>query len=96
VLGFVVRAQRRNTAWSDLAPERLPHILEISARIEALCEVAPDSVMTHGDFKTHNMLKTPTGQVLVDWDSVRVDSAAPRGRPLAARAALAPVIRTGA
>jgi hypothetical protein len=32
--------------------------------------------MTHGDFKPHNVLKTETGQVLVDWDSVRVDSAA--------------------
>jgi hypothetical protein len=73
---WFAEAQRRNKSWSDLAHERLPDILEISARIEALCEVAPDSVMTHGDFKTHNMLKTPTGQVLVDWDSVRVDSAA--------------------
>ncbi len=31
---------------------------------------------THGDFKTHNLLMTPDGPVLVDWDSVRVDSAA--------------------
>jgi Ser/Thr protein kinase RdoA (MazF antagonist) len=73
---WFAEAHRRDKSWSDLAPERLPHILDISARIEALCEVAPDCVTTHGDFKTHNMLKTPTGQVLVDWDSVRVDSAA--------------------
>ena len=48
----------------------------MTARIEALCETALDCVKTHGDFKTHNMLMTPTGPVLVDWDSVRVDSAA--------------------
>jgi hypothetical protein len=48
----------------------------MTARIEALCEVAPDCVTTHGDFKTHNMLMAPTGPMLVDWDSVRVDSAA--------------------
>jgi hypothetical protein len=73
---WFAEAQRRTKPWSDLAHDRLPHILDVTTRIEALCEVAPDNVMTHGDFKTHNMLKTPTGEVLVDWDSVRVDSAA--------------------
>jgi hypothetical protein len=73
---WFAEAQRRTKPWSDLAHERLPQILAITARIEALCEVAPDNVVTHGDFKTHNLLKTPTGEVLVDWDSVRVDSAA--------------------
>jgi hypothetical protein len=68
--------QRREKSWSGLAWERLPHILDVSARIEALCDVAPDCVTTHGDFKLHNMLMTPTGPMLVDWDSVRVDSAA--------------------
>ncbi len=68
--------QRREKSWSALVRERLPHILDVSARIEALCEVAPDCVKTHGDFKAHNILMTPTGPVLVDWDSVRVDSAA--------------------
>jgi hypothetical protein len=69
-------ARRRTKYWAGLASERLPQILELSARIEAVREVASDNVMTHGDFKTHNVLKTDTGQVLVDWDSVRVDSAA--------------------
>jgi aminoglycoside phosphotransferase (APT) family kinase protein len=73
---WVDEAQDRRRPWSELARERLPYILELSARIEELCEVAQDSVTTHGDFKTHNMLMTPDGPVLVDWDSVRVDSAA--------------------
>lgn len=68
--------RRRGKAWAELAWERLPHILDLSARIEALCETAPDCVKTHGEVKLHNMLMTPTGPVLVDWDSVRVDSAA--------------------
>lgn len=71
---WFAEARRRTKYWSDLADERLSHILDISTRIEA--QVAPDIVLTHGDFKTHNLLKTPTGQVLVDWDSVRADSAA--------------------
>jgi hypothetical protein len=69
-------AQRRNRPWSSLAQERLPIVLDLSTRIEELCEVAPDPVTTHGDCKTHNMLMTPAGPVLVDWDSVRIDSAA--------------------
>lgn len=73
---WFAEARRRERSWADLAHKRLPHILEMSSRIESLCELAPDCVTTHGDFKTHNMLMTPTGPVLVDWDSVRVDSAA--------------------
>jgi hypothetical protein len=68
--------RRRNKPWSDLGPEALPYILDITTRIERLCAVAPDCVMTHGDIKAHNMLLAPTGPVLVDWDSVRSDSAA--------------------
>ncbi|GAA5035814.1 phosphotransferase [Actinopolymorpha pittospori] len=73
---WFAEARRRDKSWSDLAQERLPSILEMSERIERLCEVAADCVTTHGDFKTHNMVMAPTGPVLVDWDSVRVDSAA--------------------
>jgi hypothetical protein len=73
---WIDEARRRNRPWSTLAQERLPVVLELSTRIEELCEVAPDPVTTHGDFKTHNMLMTPAGPVLVDWDSVRTDSAA--------------------
>ena len=72
----LAEGQRRGKSWSELAQVRLPLILDASSRIEELCEVASDCVKTHGDFKTHNMLMTPTGPVLVDWDSVRVDSAA--------------------
>jgi hypothetical protein len=73
---WFAEAHRRTKYWTAVAFESLPWILELSARIEEVCEVASDNVMTHGDFKTHNVLKTETGQVLVDWDSVRVDSAA--------------------
>jgi fructosamine-3-kinase len=66
----------RDAPWAGLARDSLPHILAVSARIEELCDVAPDLVTTHGDFKTHNIVISPTGPVLVDWDSVRTDSAA--------------------
>jgi len=73
---WFAEAQDRAKPWSNLAQECLPYILEMSAAIGEACEHAQDCVTTHGDFKTHNMLMTQTGPVLVDWDSVRVDSAA--------------------
>ncbi|WP_460518078.1 phosphotransferase enzyme family protein [Flindersiella endophytica] len=71
-------ATARGKPWAKRASEILPHILERSARIERLLDGTPppDCVTTHGDFKTHNLLMTPAGPLLVDWDSVRVDSAA--------------------
>ncbi|MGW1339595.1 aminoglycoside phosphotransferase family protein [Kribbella sp. NPDC002412] len=73
---WFTEADRIGKAWASLAWERLPDITAVTARISAACEDAPDCVMTHGDFKTHNLVMTPDGPVLVDWDSVRVDSAA--------------------
>jgi hypothetical protein len=73
---WFTEAGRLGKEWSQLAWDRLPQIVEVTSRIASVCDVAPDSVMTHGDFKTHNMLMTPTGPVLIDWDSVRIDSAA--------------------
>ncbi|GAA0953616.1 hypothetical protein GCM10009554_58220 [Kribbella koreensis] len=73
---WIDEAQHLDRPWSSLARERLAGVLDLSNRIAELCEVAPDPVTTHGDFKTHNLLMTPTGPVLIDWDSVRIDSAA--------------------
>jgi fructosamine-3-kinase len=73
---WFAEARRRGKAWSGLAQGCLPEIIEATAGIEELCDGAPDCVTTHGDFKTHNLLITPRGPVLIDWDTVRVDSAA--------------------
>lgn len=73
---WFAEAGRRGKSWSGLAQGSLPEIIETTARIEELCDRAPDCVTTHGDFKPHNVLITPSGPVLIDWDSVRVDSAA--------------------
>jgi hypothetical protein len=62
--------------WVDLYVVSLPHILAVTERIADLCDIAPDLVTTHGDFKPHNIVISPNGPVLVDWDSVRTDSAA--------------------
>lgn len=36
----------------------------------------PDLVATHGDVEPHNVLLTAAGPVLIDWDSVKIYSAA--------------------
>lgn len=74
--GWLTTAQDRGEPWSALGWQRLPLIETLTARLESVCERAPDCVTTHGDIKAHNLLITPAGPVLADWDSVRVDSAA--------------------
>ncbi|WP_371406784.1 aminoglycoside phosphotransferase family protein [Kribbella sp. NBC_00662] len=73
---WFANARGRDMPWADLCTPGLPHILAATERITELLDVAPDIVTTHGDFKTHNIVMSPTGPVLVDWDSVRTDSAA--------------------
>lgn len=72
---WFAKARDRDAAWA-FGNDSLPHILAVTARIAELCDDVPDLVTTHGDFKTHNVVTCPSGPVLVDWDSVRTDSAA--------------------
>ncbi|GAA1561557.1 aminoglycoside phosphotransferase family protein [Kribbella lupini] len=73
---WFAQAREREASWAGLYGDSLPHILAITERIATLCDVAPDVVTTHGDFKPHNLVVSASGPVLVDWDSVRNDSAA--------------------
>jgi Ser/Thr protein kinase RdoA (MazF antagonist) len=73
--GWFAKARSREAPWAP-GSDSLPHILAVTARIAELCDDVPDLVTTHGDFKTHNIVVSPSGPVLVDWDSVRTDSAA--------------------
>ncbi|MFI5692213.1 phosphotransferase enzyme family protein [Kribbella sp. NPDC051586] len=74
--GWFARAEEGGAAWAGLRADSVPHILAVTERITELCDVAPDIVTTHGDFKPHNLVMSASGPVLVDWDSVRTDSAA--------------------
>jgi hypothetical protein len=74
--GWFAKAQDEEKEWAGLCADGLPHILAVTERIVELLDVAPDIVTTHGDFKTHNLVMSDSGPVLVDWDSVRTDSAA--------------------
>lgn len=73
--GWFAKAHDHDAAWAS-GRDSLPHILAITTRIMELCDDVPDLVTTHGDFKTHNIVASPSGPVLVDWDTVRTDSAA--------------------
>ncbi|MFD7154007.1 phosphotransferase [Kribbella sp. NPDC059898] len=69
-------AKSHDMPWASLYAEALPHLQSAAERITTRCDSVPDLVTTHGDFKPHNIVTSPTGPVLVDWDSVRTDSAA--------------------
>jgi fructosamine-3-kinase len=70
---WFAKARDRNASWAGLFQ---PSILALTERIAELCDAVPDLVATHGDFKTHNLVMSAAGPVLVDLDSVRTDSAA--------------------
>ncbi|WP_344161143.1 aminoglycoside phosphotransferase family protein [Kribbella yunnanensis] len=74
--GWLASARAREVSWAGLLGDCLPDILAVGERIAELGEIAPDVVTTHGDFKDHNIVRSVSGPVLVDWDSVRTDSAA--------------------
>ncbi|WP_329005316.1 aminoglycoside phosphotransferase family protein [Kribbella sp. NBC_00709] len=71
--GWFAKARDQGRSWG---PGCLPHILAATERMAEICDTAPDIVTTHGDFKTHNLVLSASGPVLVDWDSVRTDTAA--------------------
>jgi Ser/Thr protein kinase RdoA (MazF antagonist) len=73
---WLARARERDVTWAGLLRDCLPDILAVGERIAELSEMAPDVVRTHGDFKDHNVVRSASGPVLVDWDSARTDSAA--------------------
>lgn len=74
--GWFAKARQRDATWAGLDADSLPRIRAVTARIAELCDDVPDLVTTHGDFKTHNIVTSSSGPVLVDWDGVRTDSAA--------------------
>ncbi|WP_165952526.1 aminoglycoside phosphotransferase family protein [Kribbella albertanoniae] len=103
--GWLATARERDVAWAGLLGDCLPAILAVGERIAGLSEVAADVVRTHGDFKDHNIVRSAAGPVLVDWDSVRTDSAALEagrsaylfggGEPLQIRRILAAYVAAG-
>lgn len=80
---WFAEGRQREAPWADLCQQTVPHILGATERIERIIELAPDVVTTRGDFKTHNIVRSSNGPVLVDWDTVRTDSAALEARRVA-------------
>lgn len=74
---WIAEARSRDVGWADRLSDSLPLIHAATARLAELCDNGvPDLVTTRGDFKPHNIVRSLSGPVLVDWDSVRTDSAA--------------------
>lgn len=65
----------RGLAWAPALRRYLPDVLAASAWIRATFRDAGDHVLTHRDVEPWNVLVTPGGPVLVDWDTAGPDSA---------------------
>lgn len=71
-LSFGVQHQR---GWAGPAADALGDILRLTEVLATAYEQAPDRVITHGDFAPSNVIYGLSGPVLIDWDSVGVESA---------------------
>jgi hypothetical protein len=54
-------ARDRDLPWASPLRDTTPEILAATELLAALCEIAPDIVTTHGDFKPHNLVWSGAG-----------------------------------
>jgi hypothetical protein len=74
-LAWLAAGERLGRGWAPRLRAGLDEILEISAWVGAALDRAADYVMTHRDVEPWNVLMTPSGPVLIDWDPAGPDSA---------------------
>ncbi|GAA3511779.1 aminoglycoside phosphotransferase family protein [Actinocatenispora rupis] len=73
--GWLTAGHDRGLPWAPALRRHLPHLLHASVRIRAAFRDAADHVLTHRDVEPWNVLVTPSGPLLVDWDTAGPDSA---------------------
>jgi hypothetical protein len=72
---WLAAGERLGRRWAPHLRARLDELMAISAWVGAALERAADYVMTHRDVEPWNVLVTPSGPVLIDWDPAGPDSA---------------------
>ncbi|MDG4823503.1 aminoglycoside phosphotransferase family protein [Asanoa sp. WMMD1127] len=68
-------AAGRRRPWADILARRLDDLAETTDWVAAAFRAAGDYVFTHRDLEPWNVLLTPTGPVIIDWDGAGPDSA---------------------
>ncbi|MET9018549.1 phosphotransferase [Actinopolymorpha sp. NPDC004070] len=72
---WAARARRQGRPWATTFDERLDGYLHQTERLRTTYSAIGDHVLTHRDIVPFNVLMTPTGPVLTDWDVIGPDSA---------------------
>lgn len=61
--------------WADALGQQVGFLDELGQSIQAAFTAADDQVLSHGDLEPYNVLLSPEGPVLIDWESVACESA---------------------
>jgi hypothetical protein len=72
---WLMSGLEQRCSWAPILRRRLADVLTATAWIGHAFQSAGDYVMTHRDVEPWNVLMTPGGPVLVDWDTAGPDSA---------------------
>jgi hypothetical protein len=72
---WLAAGERLHRRWAVRLRAGLDELVAVSAWVDAALERAGDYVMTHRDVEPWNVLLTPSGPVLIDWDPAGPDSA---------------------
>jgi Ser/Thr protein kinase RdoA (MazF antagonist) len=70
---WVAEAEAGDHAVATPARSLLPVIEEATTLIQGAQRDRPRSVLVHGDTSRANVLRTPTGYALIDWEGARAD-----------------------
>ncbi|GIF50918.1 aminoglycoside phosphotransferase (APT) family kinase protein [Asanoa ferruginea] len=68
-------ATTQERPWAGVLGERLADVAAATAWVAGAFAGTPDYVLTHRDLEPWNVLVTPAGPVIVDWDGAGPDSA---------------------
>ncbi|MGW0229849.1 phosphotransferase [Actinopolymorpha singaporensis] len=72
---WAAQARRQGRPWAAEFDGRLDGYLRLTERVRTTYSGIGDHVLTHRDMVPFNVLMTPTGPVLADWDVIGPDSA---------------------
>ncbi|GIF77799.1 phosphotransferase enzyme family protein [Asanoa siamensis] len=72
---WLAAGERQGRPWAGVLAGRLPGVEAATAWVGAAFARAGDYVVTHRDVEPWNVLVTPAGPVIVDWDAAGPDSA---------------------
>jgi hypothetical protein len=61
--------------WADALRRQVGFFDDVGQSIQAAFAAAGDQVLSHGDLEPYNVLVSPEGPVLIDWESVACESA---------------------